>query len=248
MDCSKSLLPDNETPLVLAIEQTMAQKYCCVDPNIIKALQDPWKCPVEFLPWLAYSQSVDLWNDRWPAQPKRTVIANGRELHRHKGTRGGLEDALKLLGIRLEMTSWQDMQPEGEVGTMDLMLWINDNFNPDADVMMDSQMLQDINQMIKHHKRLSVHCKLKTGIEAQTGFGVALSTQATTQQRVDAEYKQLEINAESVPFVPAYSTQGVTQQRLNAAYTMLDIETQNTGFALLLSTQAISHLRLNAII
>lgn len=54
-----SLLPDNSTALELSVEEVMHQKYCDADEWIIKKLSDAWECPAEFLPWLAYAESVD---------------------------------------------------------------------------------------------------------------------------------------------------------------------------------------------
>ncbi|MCO5730079.1 phage tail protein I [Rhizobium sp. SSA_523] len=36
---------------------------------------DPYRCPVNMLPWLAARHSVDLWFDEWPEARKREVIA-----------------------------------------------------------------------------------------------------------------------------------------------------------------------------
>lgn len=175
-----SLLPENATDLELAVESVMHQKYPDANEQIVKQLSDPWNCPAEFLPWLAYSESVDVWNDRWPTATKRSVIANAKTVHANKGTMGGVTEALSALGVRMEMTSWEDMSPEGEVGTVSFELWINENFNPDAAVMFDAEVIDDITQTINRNKRLSVHYTLTLGLELLSQFGVNASVQLST--------------------------------------------------------------------
>jgi len=173
MDCSRSLLPDNETAVTRAIEASMAQKYCNIDVAVIKKLENPWECPAGFLPWLALSQSVDVWNDIWPEETKRKVIANARFLHRNKGTEGGLRDALATIGVELEIVNWYEKQPEGDIGTIDIVLKINKNLNGNSPVMIESKIMQDIDQTIKRHKRLSVHYSFDTGLNFKTELAMA---------------------------------------------------------------------------
>jgi hypothetical protein len=52
----------------------------------IRDLWNPEKCPEEFLPYLAWSFSVDIWNEAWPTEKKRDVIANSVSDHKIKGT------------------------------------------------------------------------------------------------------------------------------------------------------------------
>ncbi len=194
----RTLLPDNATPLEQALEETLRQKYCALDMTLVQKLSDPWQCPVEFLPWLAFAESVDVWNDRWPEQTKRAVIANASTLHRRKGTTGGVRDALAALGVNMSMILWQDMEPEGEVGTASFELWINDNINPDAPVMVDSQMIRDIVQTVERNKRLSVHYELTLGVKT-TPFGVQLACSAHSNVLHRAEVRDNTISSNTRP-------------------------------------------------
>lgn len=96
-----SLLPPNRTPAETQIEQTLAGKYDKVrlDPDIIRKLHEPYECPIEFLPWLAYAVSVDVWDDNWEEAKKRRVIAASVAIHRKKGTVGAVRATLEALGL-----------------------------------------------------------------------------------------------------------------------------------------------------
>jgi len=97
----KSLLPRNRTPVELQLEQALAVKYCVekLDPDVIRKLHNPAECPADFLAWLAYSLSVDVWDDNWDEAKKRRVIAASVDIHRHKGTVGAVKRTLDALGV-----------------------------------------------------------------------------------------------------------------------------------------------------
>ena len=43
-------------------------------------------CPTAFLPWLAWANSVDIWDEAWPEETKRSLIRESFALHRRKGS------------------------------------------------------------------------------------------------------------------------------------------------------------------
>ncbi|MBI9110117.1 phage tail protein I [Maridesulfovibrio ferrireducens] len=77
-----------------------------VVPVDIRDLWNPDKCPVVFLPWLAWSLSVDLWKDSWPEETKRAVIKASIAIHRIKGTPVAVEKYLEALGISADVLEW----------------------------------------------------------------------------------------------------------------------------------------------
>jgi phage tail P2-like protein len=89
----KSILPPNRTPLELGLEKTIRQPLDF--PN-----RDLWnadKCPENLLPYLAWSLSVDSWDDSWPEQKKREVIKNTVFIENTRGTRSAVERITELL-------------------------------------------------------------------------------------------------------------------------------------------------------
>lgn len=72
---------------------------------------NPQTCPAPFLPWLAWALSVDVWNPDWPEARKRAVIAASFQVHRHKGTRRAVREALEALGVDVTLTEWFEDSP-----------------------------------------------------------------------------------------------------------------------------------------
>ena len=99
----KSVLPPNSTKLERALEQVTAKALDL--PVIIKQLHNPDTCPVQFLPWLAWSLSVDEWDKDWSEEHQRQVIKDSRRIHREKGTASSIRRVLSAVGfnnVRIE--------------------------------------------------------------------------------------------------------------------------------------------------
>ncbi|MCW2078019.1 UNVERIFIED_ORG: hypothetical protein M2193_000194 [Bradyrhizobium japonicum] len=67
----------------------------------IRLLWNPWECPENLLPYLAWALSVDLWDSSWPITKRRSVVANAIRHHRLKGTLQGIDTYLDLVDSKL---------------------------------------------------------------------------------------------------------------------------------------------------
>ena len=246
-DCDfKSLIP-HATEFEKDLEQHASEKYCQIDPQIIKQLHDPWECPVEFLPWLAYSLSVDTWNDAWPEQTKRLICANSLELHKRKGTHGGLVDALAVLGITAEIVYWHEMEPKGEPGTMDVTLWLHENISSSADIILGAETLHDVHYQIEKNKRASIHYRFGLAIESdQTGFAFGSSAQLNSHQQIDADHTEINSKSESVGLVFGTSAQLNSHQQIDADHTEINSKSESVGLVFGTSAQLNSHQQIDA--
>jgi len=108
-------LPHNETPRENTFAKLADRLFEIENPT--RALFDPYTCPVEFLPYLAWARSVDVWDDEWDEQVKRRVIAAAPEVHRYKGTRFAVETALNAIGHEYELIEWWEAEPVMQHGT-----------------------------------------------------------------------------------------------------------------------------------
>jgi len=104
----KTVLPPNATALEVALDTNNARRF----EGLMTATSESSKtwsaadCPAPLLPFLAWALSVDTWNTDWSEKVKRQVIASAVFVHRHKGTRAGIDMALKSLDLGVSISEW----------------------------------------------------------------------------------------------------------------------------------------------
>ncbi|MGY0146197.1 phage tail protein I [Edwardsiella tarda] len=99
-----SLLPPGSTPL----ESRLAQSASSLTelPVSLRDLWDPVRCPLAFLPYLAWAFSVDRWDESWEESIKRRVVQQAFSLHQHKGTVSALRQVIEPLGFLIRIVEW----------------------------------------------------------------------------------------------------------------------------------------------
>lgn len=137
-----SLLPPNATTLEKAIEQAISLDHlvCAID-----SLSDPWSCPESSLPFLAYGASVDFWDENWPVETKRKVVANAWESHAYKGTVHALQVALDAVGHQSHPVEWFDIG--GDPGTFRIEAQITDkplSVDDENEIMAVAQVTKNV--------------------------------------------------------------------------------------------------------
>ncbi|MFN3931616.1 MAG: phage tail protein I [Brevundimonas sp.] len=118
-----SLLPPTSTPLERAVEILSRRLDGVAVP--LRSLWDPWTCPLNLLPWLAYALSIDAWNPGWPEEVKRSVIAHAIEIQRKKGTAASVRQVVTAFGGQIALREWWQLDPPGAPHTFDLVLTLN---------------------------------------------------------------------------------------------------------------------------
>lgn len=248
-DCQyRSLLP-HPTAFEADLEAHAAKKYCQLDADIIRRIHDPANCPAELLPWLAYALSVDVWNDKWPESTKRAVCANSLEMHRFKGTHGGVVDALAALGIRTDIVYWHEMQPEGEPGTMVVTLWVNTVLNPEADIIIGQETVRDVLEQLNSSKRASIHYTFRLAAKASrpVGFAIAATGQMAAHQTTSAIHASTHAKSSRAAVMGIATTgQLTTRQRFDARSATQHANTHPAVIRIAGSAQMVTHLQLEA--
>lgn len=115
-----SLLPPNATRLERALEAGLAPIPGVDFP--IEQLWDPVTCPLPWLPWLAWSVSVDQWDSNWSETRKRQAVADSIALHRVKGTRASVEMVLAGFDQLARLVEWHDAGGSGAPNTFDIVI------------------------------------------------------------------------------------------------------------------------------
>ncbi|MCG6115106.1 MAG: phage tail protein I [Mesorhizobium sp.] len=98
-------LPDNRSDLERILVE-IDGRTLAIDADIVRRVKDPATCPEPLLPWLAWEESVDVWDPDWPEAWKRYAIAQSWHLHRHKGSRQSIADALELFQYGAKLEEW----------------------------------------------------------------------------------------------------------------------------------------------
>jgi len=186
----KSLLPANATALERAIEA--AQARLADVPVPVDTLWDPWRCPAQLLPWLAWAWSVDEWDPAWPEEVRRRVIAAAPEVHRRKGTRAAVERALRAIGVVADIVEWWQAQPTGVPGTFSITAWVNEQLAVGGAVLTDKVQRQ-IDAIVRRTKPVSRAYDLLVGVL----FGLRAGT-AAVQRAVDCERRLVAVSVPPV--------------------------------------------------
>jgi P2-related tail formation protein len=159
-------------------------------------------------------------------------------MHRNKGTHGGVMDALAMFGVTPDIVYWHEMQPEGEPGTMQLTIWVNDNLLSESGMMFGPEMLRDVKAQLERSKRASIHYTFRLGVEAEkSGFGTAFSAQLTTRQKVTASNNRNRAASTPIGAGVGFSAQLATRQDVTAASTRISAGSQPSGHGLGWSAQ-----------
>lgn len=117
------LLPANASSL----ERLAASAFAQIEhtPVPLRLLWSPDDCPVELLPILAWTFSVDRWSENWPERMKREAIKAAYFIHAHKGTLGALRRVVEPLGYLLEVVEWWQDSPPAIPGTFRLLVGLD---------------------------------------------------------------------------------------------------------------------------
>lgn len=147
-----SLLPANATKYERALEKTSARSFSL--PVLIDRLRNPAICPLSVLPWLAYERSVDEWNEEWSEEQKRQVTARSISVHKKKGTRGAVEEALRAIGLEVSPIEWWEVEPMRERGTFDLQVTLPEEKGLGAEDFSEIVRLVDRAKNTRSHLRV----------------------------------------------------------------------------------------------
>ncbi|ACZ76651.1 MULTISPECIES: phage tail protein I [Dickeya] len=153
------LLPPGSSTLEHAVATTGASVENVPIP--LRQIWNPDTCPVELLPYLAWTWSVDRWDESWSESVKRKVIKDAFFIHRHKGTIGALRRVVEPLGYLIRIKEWWQT---GDVpGTFRLDIGIQESG-------ITEESFQELERLIADAKPVS---------RQMLGLNINLDTQGT---------------------------------------------------------------------
>lgn len=172
------LLPHNSTPLERALATACDLG---VDPEIIRGVADSARCPVDFLPWLAWAMSVEGWEAAETEEQQRALIRQSIPIHKHKGTVGAIRRVLKAVGVTADYKEWTQI-PGAVPYSFELIAWANDN-RPGEGSILSPQLFQRLRALVDATKNERSHYKLKLGARFDSALGLANASQVRSLDR-----------------------------------------------------------------
>lgn len=178
-------LPPNTTPLERALARACAA--LADTPVPLRLLWNPDRCPVDLLPFLAWSFSVDRWDDTWPETIKRGTIKAARYIHQHKGTIAAVRGVVESLGYIIKISEWWQTEPRGPRGTFALEVGVLDSGITDDMFLEMERLIDDAKPLSRHLTGLRIHLETRGQINvcAYAQFGEAVTVYPWTPDSIE---------------------------------------------------------------
>lgn len=150
-----NLLPTGSTLLEKRAAECL--KQAVENPLLIADLINPERCPENLLPYLAWSLSVDKWDENWSEEVKRIAIKNSFLIHKQKGTLTALRRVVEPIGYIVELKEWWQETPQGTAGTFKLTVEV-------SETGLNAQTNEELSRLIDDVKPVSRHYSLAISI------------------------------------------------------------------------------------
>lgn len=202
MDNTSSLLPINSTPQERAIEGVMSRGTA-----LELAIAQQWhpdSCPAALLPWLAWSLSLDDWDEAWSEQTKRNMIKQSAAVHKVKGTVGSVKRALAGLGVSLEFIEWFEQDVDLTLApihsttphTFVFIAWVNAQAYSSNAVVLDQALYDAINRVTNKVKPARSHFEFLVGAKINGDLRLGCTSGGWLQsRRLSNETKPVQVPA-----------------------------------------------------
>ncbi len=133
----------------------------------LRDLWNPWKCPVKFLPYLAWAFSVDRWEETWSETEKRQAVSDAFWIHQRKGTVAAVRRVIETLGYSMTLQEWWEVADPA--GTFRLEIDLND-------IGITESMIRELERIIGDAKPVSRHISQMTlGVSSHGAANVGIS-------------------------------------------------------------------------
>lgn len=160
----KSLLPNTYPATERAIDERL-DAVCGLDfPNA--DLFNPDLCPAHLLGYLAWALSVDEWDDAWAESIKRNVCRMAMEVHRHKGTKHAIVQALASLDAAVDMVEW--FEQGGAPYTASLVAYAGNNLDAGGNTLLTPALQEKLWRVVNAAKNARTHIDFSVGVGAVT--------------------------------------------------------------------------------
>ena len=165
-----------------SVLEQRAAEACAVISDLSVPLRDlwnPWRCPVKFLPYLAWAFSVDRWEETWSETVKRQAVSDAFWIHQRKGTVAAVRRVIETLGYSITLQEWWTVADPA--GTFRLTVDLND-------IGITEPMIKELERIIGDAKPVSRHISQLT--LSASAYGTAHIGAAMVDGEVITVYPQ----------------------------------------------------------
>ena len=173
-----SLLPPNATKLERGLEAATARIGDV--PLPLRPLWNPATCPIEILPWLAWSLSIDFWDPDWTEEVKRAQVAGAIAFHRRKGTRGAVREVIDTYGVGITIGEWFEQDPPAAPYTFQIDLPLTGD---DGDIS-SAAFAERVASEVARTKPVRAHFDFRQRLSCDGGVGLTGAGRAAIYARL----------------------------------------------------------------
>lgn len=215
-DNTPGTLPDlllpNATPLERAINLAVADQLERLPKNVARRLWNPDTCPLDLLPWLAWTFGVEVWDSNWTESVKRTRVKEAIPIARRKGTRGSIDRVLKSYGGDFAIQEWWQKEPKGPQHTFEISPNLSGADGETASAAFIESVIEDINL----NKPLRSHYTITQGLKAKSELQIVAPVRTVMEVNLTMQTDVKPVNT-SATLALAGATRVLVQIRLKAS-------------------------------
>ena len=153
----KNLLPPNSTELERKVADKLGNNSNL--PVNLRSLVTLNDVPSQFLPHLAWENSVDRWQQDWSEEIKKQQIKASFEIHKYKGTNYALRKIVEAFGYNVTIYEWWQEVPMNEPGTFKIAIDTNNQELTEQRLQVLLQLIDDARPLTRHCKNIQINVK-----------------------------------------------------------------------------------------
>ncbi|QNX72861.1 phage tail protein I [Acinetobacter seifertii] len=164
-----NLLPKSSTDFERKIS-TITDKSTNLDIRI-NTLTTVKNAPKEFLPLLAWQNSVDRWNRNWSEKEKISQIKAAFKIHQKKGTVAALKEITEAFNYSLTVHEWWQETPNNTPGTFQITIETNGNSLTETAYKTLIELIHDAKPLTRELKGIEINV---INVEGETNIAAAM--------------------------------------------------------------------------
>lgn len=153
MTIKNSLLPPSATDTEIRLAEARSGLSTLNVP--LRDIWNPHTCHVSLLPYLAWSRSVDRWDENWTEAVKRQVVIDAFYIHRRKGTISAIRRVVEPFGFLIRVLEW--WQTDEKPGTFRLDIGVQEQGITEETYQELERLISDAKPCSRHLLGMSIN-------------------------------------------------------------------------------------------